>query len=88
MAQAGLFVACSQLQLKPYTKIFTRILNNDLTFLGSIIFRSRNDGIAKYFSIRGRKFIILGHLLCSGTEHYLQYYCYRFGNTVKNNHLI
>ena len=32
MAQAGLFVAASSFEFKPYTQIFTRILNNDNIF--------------------------------------------------------
>ena len=34
MAQAGLYVPCSDLQLKPYVNIFSRIGNQDNIFTG------------------------------------------------------
>ena len=34
MAQAGLFVPCSNFSYQPYNKIFTRILGNDNLFKG------------------------------------------------------
>ena len=38
MAQAGLFVPCSQFIYKPYEYIFTRILNQDNLFKGQSTF--------------------------------------------------
>ena len=68
MAQAGLFVAASSFIYKPYTQIFTRILNNDN------IFRSQSSFAVEIQELRGilnrsdENSLILGDELCSGTE--------------------
>ena len=68
MAQAGLFVAASSFVYKPYTQIFTRILNNDN------IFRSQSSFAVEIQELRGilnrsdENSLILGDELCSGTE--------------------
>ena len=68
MAQAGLFVACSQLQLKPYTKIFTRILNNDNIFRAQSSFAVEMMELRSIFQLGDENSLILGDELCSGTE--------------------
>ena len=47
MAQAGLFVASDTFVYKPYTQIFTRILNNDNIFRSAIVFCCGNTRTQK-----------------------------------------
>ena len=68
MAQAGLFVACSEFQLKPYTQIFTRILNNDNIFRSQSSFAVEMMELRSIFQLGDENSLILGDELCSGTE--------------------
>ena len=64
MAQAGLFVACSEFQLKPYTKIFTRILNNDNIFRAQSSFAVEMMELRSIFQLGDENSLILGDELC------------------------
>jgi len=68
MAQAGLFVPCSQFQLKPYTHIFTRILNNDNMFRSQSSFAVEMMELRSIFQMGNANSLVLGDELCSGTE--------------------
>lgn len=68
LAQAGLYVACSSFQLKPYTKIFTRILNNDNIFRSQSSFAVEMMELRTIFQLSDKNSLILGDELCSGTE--------------------
>ena len=68
MAQAGLFVAASSLEFKPYTQIFTRILNNDNIFRSQSSFAVEIQELKGILNRADHKSLILGDELCSGTE--------------------
>jgi DNA mismatch repair protein MutS len=68
MAQAGFYVACSSFKLKPYTKIFTRILNNDNIFRSQSSFAVEMMELRSIFHLSDENSLILGDELCSGTE--------------------
>ena len=68
LAQAGFFVPCSRFQLKPYTQIFTRILNNDNIFRSQSSFAVEMMELRSIFQLADENSLILGDELCSGTE--------------------
>ena len=68
LAQAGFYVACSEFQIKPYTQIFTRILNNDNIFRGQSSFAVEMIELKSIFQMSDKNSLILGDELCSGTE--------------------
>lgn len=68
LAQAGLFVACSEFMFKPYTHIFTRILNNDNIFRAQSSFAVEMSELRSIFQMGNENSLILGDELCSGTE--------------------
>jgi len=68
MAQAGFYVPCQSFQYKPYTKIFTRILNNDNIFRGQSSFAVEMMELRSIFQLSDENSLILGDELCSGTE--------------------
>lgn len=68
MAQAGLFVPCSYLEFKPYTQIFTRILNNDNIFKSQSTFAVEVSELRNIFNQCDENSLVLGDELCSGTE--------------------
>ena len=68
MAQAGLYVACSSFKFKPYTRIFTRILNNDNIFRSQSSFAVEMMELRTIFQLSDKNSLILGDELCSGTE--------------------
>ena len=68
MAQAGLFVPCSQFIYKPYQYIFTRILGNDNIFKGLSTFAVEMSELRTILKICNKDSLILGDELCSGTE--------------------
>ncbi len=68
MAQAGLFVPCSQFIYKPYEYIFTRILNQDNLFKGQSTFTLEITELRRIIKYANNKSLILGDELCSGTE--------------------
>ena len=69
MAQAGLYVPCSDLQLKPYVNIFSRIGNQDNIFTGKSSFTQEMSEIRDIFNRTNENSLVLGDEPCSGTEH-------------------
>ena len=68
MAQAGMFVPCSQFIFKPYTAIFSRILGNDNLFKGLSTFAVEMTELRIILKMADDNSLILGDELCSGTE--------------------
>jgi len=68
MAQAGLYVPCSQLRYKPYTSIFSRILGNDNIFKGLSTFAVEMSELRIILKMANQNSLVLGDELCSGTE--------------------
>ena len=68
MAQSGLFVASKEFRFKPYTQIFTRILNNDNIFKSQSSFAIEIQELNGILQKADKDSLILGDELCSGTE--------------------
>jgi len=68
MAQAGLFVPCTQFTYKPYKSIFTRILGNDNLFKGLSTFAVEMSELRTILNNATKNSLVLGDELCSGTE--------------------
>jgi DNA mismatch repair protein MutS len=68
LAQAGMFVPCSQYHYKPYTSIFSRILGNDNIFKGLSTFAVEMSELRIILKLADKNSLILGDELCSGTE--------------------
>uniref|UniRef100_A0A6C0EJP8 DNA mismatch repair proteins mutS family domain-containing protein n=1 Tax=viral metagenome TaxID=1070528 RepID=A0A6C0EJP8_9ZZZZ len=69
MAQSGLYVPCDYVELVPYTKMFTRILNNDNMFKGLSTFAVEMSELRVILQNADENSIVLGDELCSGTEY-------------------
>ncbi len=68
MAQAGLYVPCSNFNYIPYKSIFTRILGNDNLFKGMSTFMVEMSELRVILKSANNTGLILGDELCSGTE--------------------
>lgn len=68
LAQAGLFVAASSFEYKPYTQVFTRILNNDNIFRSQSSFAVEVQELKSILNRADCNSLVLGDELCSGTE--------------------
>jgi DNA mismatch repair protein MutS len=68
LAQAGMFVPCSELTYYPYTSIFTRILGNDNIFKGLSSFAVEMCELRTILVNCCENSLVLGDELCSGTE--------------------
>jgi DNA mismatch repair protein MutS len=68
MAQAGLYVPCSEFQFKPYKSIFTRIIGNDNIFKGLSTFEVEMSELRTILRLMDENSLVLGDELCSGTE--------------------
>ena len=68
LAQAGFFVASKEFYYKPYTQIFTRILNNDNIFRSQSSFAVEVQELKSILNRADSYSLILGDELCSGTE--------------------
>jgi DNA mismatch repair protein MutS len=68
LAQAGLYVSCSQFKYVPYTQIFTRILNNDNIFRSESTFAVEMNELRGIMQRADENSLVLGDELCSGTE--------------------
>jgi DNA mismatch repair protein MutS len=68
MAQAGLYVPCSEFIYYPYSYIFTRILGNDNLFKGQSTFAVEMSELRTILNMADKDSLILGDELCSGTE--------------------
>ncbi len=68
MAQAGLYVPCSDFHFKPYHYLFTRIIGNDNLFKGMSTFAVEMSELRTILKLSNEHSLILGDELCSGTE--------------------
>jgi DNA mismatch repair protein MutS len=68
MAQAGLYVPCSEFQFMPYKYIFTRIIGNDNIFKGLSTFAVEMSELRTILRLSNKNSLVLGDELCSGTE--------------------
>ena len=68
MAQAGMYVPCSEFTFYPYNYLFTRILGNDNIFKGLSTFAVEMSELRTILKTSTKNSIILGDELCSGTE--------------------
>lgn len=68
MAQAGMFVAASQMELAPYSHIFTRIASADNIYKGWSTFTVEMLELKNILHRCDNKSLVLGDELCSGTE--------------------
>ena len=68
MAQAGMYVPCTQFVYKPYKYLFTRIWNNDNIFKGQSSFAVEMSELKCIMKNADQSSIVLGDELCSGTE--------------------
>lgn len=68
MAQAGMFVPCTEFVFKPYTAIYSRILGNDNIFKGLSTFAVEMSELRIILKMSDKNSLILGDELCSGTE--------------------
>jgi DNA mismatch repair protein MutS len=68
MAQAGLFVPCSQFIYSPYTAVFSRILGVDNLFKGLSTFAVEMSELRMILRNADNISLVLGDELCSGTE--------------------
>jgi DNA mismatch repair protein MutS len=68
MAQAGLYVPCSEFNYNPYKCIFTRIIGNDNIFKGLSTFAVEMSELRTILRLSNENSLILGDELCSGTE--------------------
>lgn len=68
MAQAGMFVPCSNFTYSPYKHIFTRISGNDNIYKGLSSFTVEMTELKNILDRCNKNSLILGDELCSGTE--------------------
>ena len=68
MAQAGLYVPCSEFVYNPYKSIFTRIVGNDNIFKGLSTFAVEMSELRTILRMADQNSLILGDEVCSGTE--------------------
>ena len=68
LAQAGMFVPCSEFIYRPYQSIFSRILGNDNIFKGLSTFAVEMNELRMILNMANENSLILGDELCSGTE--------------------
>ena len=68
MAQAGLYVPCTEFVYQPYTYLFTRILGNDNLFKGLSTFAVEMSELLTILRLADKNSLVLGDELCSGTE--------------------
>ena len=68
MAQAGMFVACEQMHLVPYTSLFTRICSGDDLYRGQSAFTVEMSELRNILARADAHSLVLGDELCAGTE--------------------
>jgi DNA mismatch repair protein MutS len=68
MAQAGMYVACSHLEYKPYKYLFTRIRNNDNLYAGLSSFEVEMKEFKVILQYADENSIILGDEIFKGTQ--------------------
>lgn len=68
MAQAGLYVPCTEFVYYPYNKIFTRISGDDNIFKGQSSFIVEMSELRSILRYSDKNSIVLGDEICKGTE--------------------
>jgi DNA mismatch repair protein MutS len=68
MAQAGLFVAASRFEFRPYESLFTRIVSSDNLYAGRSTFTSEMLELRTILRCADGMSLVIGDELCSGTE--------------------
>lgn len=68
MSQAGMFVACDSLTMRPYTSIFTRITSGDNIYTGKSTFTNEILELRNILKMVDKDSLVIGDELCSGTE--------------------
>lgn len=68
MAQCGMFVAASSMDLSPYTRLMTRIMSQDNIFAGQSTFMSEVAELRDIVLRCDARSLVLGDEVCSGTE--------------------
>jgi DNA mismatch repair protein MutS len=68
LAQAGSFVPTRAMRLAPFTSLHTRIINTDNLWMGLSSFAVEMSEMRDIFRDAGRRSLVLGDELCSGTE--------------------
>ena len=68
LAQAGSFVPASNLKIRPFKSILTRILNQDNLWAGLSSFAVEVAELRDIFKKADERSLVLGDELCSGTE--------------------
>lgn len=69
MAQIGMYVACEQMTLSPFKRIFTRICGNDNMFQGESSFTVEMKELQSVINDGDKYSLILGDEICKGTEY-------------------
>ena len=69
MSQAGLYVPASSFTIQPFTKIFSRIGNQDNIFTGKSSFTQEISELRDIFNRCDQNSLVIGDEPCSGTEH-------------------
>ena len=69
LAQAGMYVPCSELKLAPFNYIFTRIDGNDNIYKGDSSFAVEMKELRTILDRADKNTIVLGDEVCKGTEH-------------------
>jgi DNA mismatch repair protein MutS len=68
MAQAGMYVACEKMILKPYKSVLTRILGNDNIYKGLSSFAVEMNELRGILTRANKNALVLGDEICHGTE--------------------
>jgi DNA mismatch repair protein MutS len=68
MAQAGMYVACGELTIAPFSSLFTRIPDGDNIFRGQSTFTVEMTELRNILQRCDARSLVLGDELCSGTE--------------------
>jgi DNA mismatch repair protein MutS len=68
MAQSGMFVPATSFDFFPYDSIFTRIVSNDNIYKAQSSFTTEMIELRNILNYAGKRSLIIGDELCSGTE--------------------
>jgi DNA mismatch repair protein MutS len=68
LAQAGMFVPCSEFVYRPYKSIFSRILGNDNLFHGLSTFAVEMSELRVILKMADENTLVIGDEICAGTE--------------------
>ena len=68
LAQAGCFVPATAMRLRPFSSLYTRILNHDNLFSGMSSFATEMAELRPILRSATDQTLVLGDELCSGTE--------------------